>query len=209
MMVTTGGRGCCVSGASASPLRPSSMSDSATRFRLWPNSVTTSSAVSASMTWLMVAITPMRISALMTSAPRSAMRLASSCTVIVSGTTTSRTIFVGSWSACSWCARCFSRARRTEARLRIRSSSPWFRTRLTVSLPVVRRRGSSRRGTRVGLRASVLPRLGRSSSGSSSILTLPAAESAATLAAAALPARSAISRRLSSSALRLPSASRR
>ena len=37
------------------------------------------------MTWLIVAITPMRISALITSAPRSAMRFANSWTVIVSG----------------------------------------------------------------------------------------------------------------------------
>jgi hypothetical protein len=45
---------------------------------------TISSAVSASIVWLIVAITPMRISALITSAPRSAMRLASSWIVIVS-----------------------------------------------------------------------------------------------------------------------------
>ena len=45
---------------------------------LWPNSPMMSSAVSASIGWLMVAMTPIFISALMTSAPRSAMRLASS-----------------------------------------------------------------------------------------------------------------------------------
>ncbi len=39
----------------------------------------------------MVAMTPIFISCLITSAPRTAMRLASSDTVIVSGSTTSRT----------------------------------------------------------------------------------------------------------------------
>ena len=51
----------------------------------WPNSVTISSAVSASIVWLIVAMMPIFISDLMTSAPRSAMRLASSCTVIALG----------------------------------------------------------------------------------------------------------------------------
>ena len=43
--------------------------------------------------WVMVAITPSFISALTTSVPRAAIRLASSCTVIVSGKITSRTTF--------------------------------------------------------------------------------------------------------------------
>ena len=88
-------------------------------------------------------MTPMRISDLITSAPRSAMRLASSWTVIVSGTTTSRTILVCSCCACRWRSR--SRARRTEARQRIRSPSSSSSARVTVSLPVRRRWSSSRR----------------------------------------------------------------
>ena len=150
----------------------------------------------------MVAITPIFISALMTSALRSAMRLASSCTVIVSGTTTSRTILVCSCSICS--ARCFSRSRvaraprRGCAGARLRPRSAPGDGELGAA-----RRGSSRRGAGAGRLAPaprpaaprrrlflVLPRA----------LTLPAAVSAATLAAAALPARSATSRRESSSA---------
>src|SRR5579885_2144257 len=135
MTVTTGARGCSASSLSSSPRSPTSTSASETRRRRWPNSATTSSAVSASMTWLIVAMTPMRISALITSAPRSAMRLASSWTVIVSGTTTSRTTFAVSCSR--WCRRwrSRSRARRTEARLRIRSPSSPDSARVTVSLP--------------------------------------------------------------------------
>ena len=90
MIVTTGGRDTSVSGASTVSARPVSTSPSATRLSRWPISVTTSSAVSASIAWLMVAITPMRISVLMTSAPRSVMRAASSWTVMVSGIVTSR-----------------------------------------------------------------------------------------------------------------------
>ncbi len=90
MIVTTGGRGCSESGESGTSARPVSTSPSATRLERWPISVTTSSAVSASIAWLMVAITPMRISVLMTSAPRSDMRAARSWTVIVSGIVTSR-----------------------------------------------------------------------------------------------------------------------
>ena len=76
--VTTGARGPRWASSSSSPLRPISTSDSLTRLMVWPNSVTTSSAVSASIIWLMVAMTPIFISDLMTSTPRSAMRLASS-----------------------------------------------------------------------------------------------------------------------------------
>ena len=57
---------------------------------MWPNSSTTSCAVSWSMGWLMVAITPIFIIVLMTSLALTAMRLASSPTVIVSGICTSR-----------------------------------------------------------------------------------------------------------------------
>ena len=50
------------------------------------------------MVWLMVTMMPLRIKALTTSAPRTAMRAARSWTVIISGTTTSRT--VGSLGRC-------------------------------------------------------------------------------------------------------------
>ena len=71
----------------------SSTSDSETRTTLWPNSSTMSVAVSGSMVWFCVAMMPFCISVLTTAATRSAMRLASSCTVIASGTLTSRTTF--------------------------------------------------------------------------------------------------------------------
>src|SRR5579872_4971763 len=193
--VTTGGRGRSVSGASASPTRPTSTSASETRRTLWPNSVTTSSAVSASMFWVMVAITPMSKSFLTTLAPCSAMRLASSCTVMVSGITTSRACLTcaSAWWSC--CRRCLSRSRwrRNCDSLRVRSSPSSLRARVTVSL--LRCFGSSRRGAIAGRLGPAPGRRARSSSSSSTILTLPAADSAATLAAAASPARLAISRR--------------
>ena len=96
MMVTTGGRGSSSSAVSAVPSSPISTSASETRRARWPNSCTTSSAVSASSDWVTVAITPSFIKALMTSGVRAAIRLASSCTVIVSGRMTSRTTFT--WS---------------------------------------------------------------------------------------------------------------
>src|SRR6185437_13694980 len=65
-------------------------SDSATRLTVWPYSEATSSAVSASITSLTVAIWPFFIRTLMTSTERRAMRLASSATVMVSGMVTSR-----------------------------------------------------------------------------------------------------------------------
>ena len=152
-------------------------------------------------------MTPMRISDLITSAPRSAMRLASSWIVIVSGTTTSRTIFVCSRRSMRWRSR--SRARRTEARLRVRSPPSSSRARVTVSLP--RRRWSSARRTGAAGRFKSGRRPGRAAAGASSSSStagaaiLPAAVSAATLAAAALPARSATSRRDSSSLRRASS----
>jgi hypothetical protein len=90
MIVTTGGRGCMSVSSSSTPVSPISTSAAATRRMRWPNSVTTSSAVSASITELMDAMTPIFISDRTTSTPRSAMRFASSWTVMVSGTTTSR-----------------------------------------------------------------------------------------------------------------------
>ena len=71
----------------------SSTSDSETRTTLWPNSSTMSAAVSGSIAWFCVAMMPFCIRVLTTAATRSAMRLASSCTVIASGTCTSRTTF--------------------------------------------------------------------------------------------------------------------
>ena len=88
--VTTGGRGRSEASSSGPPLMPSSTSAAETRLDLWPNSSTTNSAVSASMVWLMVAITSILMSALTTSTPLSAMRFASSWTVMVSGMVTSR-----------------------------------------------------------------------------------------------------------------------
>ena len=72
---------------------PSSMSDSATRLTVWPNSAAISSAVSASMTSPGFMIWPCFIKYLTTSTARSDMRCASSWMVMVSGRMTSRTIF--------------------------------------------------------------------------------------------------------------------
>ena len=97
MMVTTGGRG----SASTSPscaLIWSSNSSSLRRTGVCPNSSTTSWAVSWSMGWLMVAITPIFIMVLMTSFALTAMRLASSPTVIVSGSCTSRLTGAVGWA---------------------------------------------------------------------------------------------------------------
>ena len=91
MMVTTGGRG-SASTSSAAESSWSSTAFSLRRTAVWPNSSITSCAVSWSMGWLMVAITPIFIIALMTSFALTAMRFASSPTVMVSGTCTSRLI---------------------------------------------------------------------------------------------------------------------
>ena len=87
MMVTIGGRGCRLPSSSPEAWTiTSSTSDSETRTTLWPNSSTMSAAVSGSMAWFCVAMMPFCIRVLTTAATRSAMRLASSCTVIASGT---------------------------------------------------------------------------------------------------------------------------
>ena len=92
MMVTTGARGTSLPTSSLSArTMTSSTSDSETRTTLWPNSSTISVAVSASMVSFCVAMMPLVISALTTAATRSAMRLASSVTVMASGICTSRT----------------------------------------------------------------------------------------------------------------------
>src|ERR1700759_4831930 len=88
MTVTTGGRDCMCDASSASPLRPSSTSDSATRLTVWPYSAATSSAVSASITSFAVAMWPFFIRTLMMSTERRAMRLASKLTgtkIFISG----------------------------------------------------------------------------------------------------------------------------
>ena len=89
MMVTTGGRGSSFDvGRRLEQLLLELVFLSA--IGVWPNSSTTSVAVSWSIGWLIVAITPIFIIVLMTSLALIAMRLASSPTVIVSGICTSR-----------------------------------------------------------------------------------------------------------------------
>ena len=90
MTVTTGGRG-ATSASACAPCRPSSIWFSLRTFGVWPISSTTSTAVSWSIGWLMVAMTPMFMSALMTSVAFTAIFCASSATVTVSPTPTSRT----------------------------------------------------------------------------------------------------------------------
>src|SRR3984957_8374939 len=121
MMVTTGGRETIAAGSSVASNRPSSTSDSATRLTEWPISSARSCAVSASITSVIFTIWPCRMSRRMTSTPRSAMRLASSWIVMVSGMITSRTSFslgsVSRWPAMR-CTR-----RRNDATERSRTSS--------------------------------------------------------------------------------------
>src|SRR5213079_3225893 len=80
MTVTTGGRG-ATSASACAPCRPSSIWFSLSTFGVWPISSTTSTAVSWSIGWLMVAMTPMFMSALMTSVAFTAIFCASSVTV--------------------------------------------------------------------------------------------------------------------------------
>ena len=90
MTVTTGGRGIRSSASSATPRRPSSTSDSATRLhRVAEFGRDQFGGVGVDHV-VDVSIMPLFISTLMTSTPRRAMRLASSETVIVSGMITSR-----------------------------------------------------------------------------------------------------------------------
>jgi hypothetical protein len=99
MMVTTGARGSMSSSASAVPVKPSSTSASATRLGVWPNSRTISSAVSASITSVILCIAPWPIKSRITSTARSVMRLARSWMVIASGMITSRmTLSLGCWT---------------------------------------------------------------------------------------------------------------
>ncbi len=153
MMVTTGARGSRSRSSSTSPSMPISTSDSDTRRTRWPNSWITSSAVSASRIWVTLAITPIFISDLMTSPVRVAMRLASSATLMVSGSTTSRT--TRTWSerrrsSSAW-RRSRSRWRRTEASERVLSSSPSIAA-CTSTRPVMRRSPTLRGATTGTLR---------------------------------------------------------
>ena len=140
MMVTTGGRDTSSADWSSDLNRPSSISDSATRLTVWPNSDATSSAVSASMTSPGFMIWPCFMKNFTTSTARSDMRLARSWMVMVSGRTTSRTIF----SRGSWCmARLnFSWRLRMADRERARAS-PSSEERAEVSVSLPRRRSSS------------------------------------------------------------------
>ena len=124
MTATTGARTSRLSSMSSAPRKPSSTSESETRLTVWPNSVAISSAVSLSITSLIFTIMPWRIRNLMTSTPRVAIRLDSSATVITSGITTSRATRACSWTPPLRFSRSRSRARRTEARERIRSTAP-------------------------------------------------------------------------------------
>ena len=105
------------------------------------------------MSWSIVSLTvtgmPILNSALTRSAPRSAMRLASSWTVIASGTTTSRTC-LACGPACWWALFSFSRARRSAASERARASPSSSSARVTVSLPRSRRCSSRPRVGRAG-----------------------------------------------------------
>ena len=123
MMVTTGGRGSRCSSASVWPMKPSSTSASDTRLGVWPNSVTISSAVSASITSLILCISPCAISSLMTSTDRSVMRLASSWMVITSGMITSRITLSRGCCTPAWRSFSRSRLRRSEASERSRCAS--------------------------------------------------------------------------------------
>src|SRR6185436_1508471 len=99
MTVTTGGRGfSSAAGCSSLSVRYASGSSSLAALALWPISSTTMIPVSWSSTWLMVAMVPSFISALITSAAFTDMRCASSPTVMVSGTATSRTSGSVGWA---------------------------------------------------------------------------------------------------------------
>ena len=74
------------------PAAAISASSASARTAVWPSSSVTSTAVSWSMDWVMVAITPILNSALTTSPPFSASFWARSATVIASPIATSRTI---------------------------------------------------------------------------------------------------------------------
>ena len=89
MIVTTGGRGSASSEASMPACSASSTWSAFSTLAMWPISSTTSTAVSWSTGWLIVAMTPMLSIVFMTSLDLTAIRWASSATVIVSPIATS------------------------------------------------------------------------------------------------------------------------
>ena len=103
------------------------------------------------MICVIVAITPSFISALMTSTPRSAIRLASSCTVMASGIVTSRVTLTCSCCCIAWR---FSRSmrRRMEAMLRTRRPPPSSSDRACVTVILVPCGGRRPRGRAQGPR---------------------------------------------------------
>ena len=149
--VTTGGRGRCSPSTCSERSRCFSTSSSATSFTRWPNSSTTRVAVSWSKAWLMVAITPMSMSFLMTSPAFTLMPWASSPTVAISPTSTSRTMTSCGFSNSPPCfsterARrfaCLAVCLRESSRRRLRAalkSSPRVRSRWrTPARPGARR----------------------------------------------------------------------
>ncbi len=204
MMVTTGGRALSVSEASTSTDVSMSMSLSLTRLMLWPNSVTSNSAVSWSMVCVIVTGMPILNSALTRSAPRSAMRLASSWTVIDSGTLTSRTCFCAGPDS-MWWRFSFSRERLSAARLRARFSSSSDKARETVSLPRWRCSSRPRPGRAGSVRLGAGAWVGRRKLRSSSAAALPGSAGVAAASAGVSTAGSTGA----SAALRLSSARRR
>ena len=125
--------------------RPSSTSDSATRLTVWPNSSAMSWAVSASITSVILTIWPCFIRKRITSTARSAMRLASSWMVIVSGMVTSRAIF--SFGSFGWWPfrRCTRRRNAATERMRS-SSSPRRRGHRQAAAVLLLGRGAVRSG---------------------------------------------------------------
>ena len=206
MMVMTGARGLRSASESLAVSMTCSTSEAETRTTLWPNSSMMSSAVSWSMVWFWVAMMPLFMSALTTSAERSAMRTASSCTVIASGSWTSRTTFsLGAPDPIAW--------RRWRSCLRFMAASERWRpppppvASESVSLPVrrlspersLRRasgRGSAGRRSSRSLRAPPGRAPPRGSAGEPGI---PASATAGAAARAARASSSAL-RRASSSA---------
>ena len=166
MMVTTGARGCRFSSASVSPPKPSSTSASDTRLGVWPNSRTMSSAVSASMTSLILCMAPCPISSLMRSTARSVMRLESSWMVITSGMITSRMTLSRGCTTPAW--RSFSRSRRRLREASERSRCASSKALLMVSLMRSRRSSPVLTGLLGGLAPFFLARNSSSASASTS-----------------------------------------
>ena len=166
MMVTTGARVSSTSSVSVWPMKPSSTSASATRLGVWPNSRTISSAVSASITSLILCIAPCVISSLMTSTERSVMRLASSWMVSTSGMITSRMTLSRGCTKPAWRSFSRSRLRFSEASERSRCASS--KALLMVSLMRSRRSSPVLTGVLGALAPFFLARNSSSASGSTS-----------------------------------------